>query len=93
MSDDEPIQAKHLPDDFFEDLKQRKNNKNQFVDSTTVQIKQPIEQLTIEDKIEADKAELLQVYNEYKGNISQTAKALTISRNTLYKRLKEIGIR
>lgn len=89
MSDDEPIQAKHLPDDFFEDLKQSKANENHTVDSKTVQI----EHLTVEDKIEADKAELLQVYNECKGNISQTAKALAISRNTLYKRLKEIGVR
>lgn len=89
MSDDEPIQAKHLPDDFFEDLKQSKANENHTVDSKTVQI----EHLTVEDKVEADKAELLQVYNECKGNISQTAKALAISRNTLYKRLKEIGVR
>ncbi len=93
MSDDEPIQTRHLPDDFFEDLKQNKINKKQLVNSETVQSEQTIEHLTIEDKISADRAELLLVYNEYKGNISQTAKALAISRNTLYKRLKEIGIR
>ncbi|MDX2368422.1 MAG: sigma-54-dependent Fis family transcriptional regulator [Colwellia sp.] len=93
MSDDEPIQTRHLPDDFFEDLKQSKINKKQVVNSETVQSEQTIEHLTVEDKISADKAELLHVYNEHKGNISQTAKALAISRNTLYKRLKEIGIR
>jgi transcriptional regulator of acetoin/glycerol metabolism len=96
MSDDEPIQAKHLPDDFFEDLKQNKININQVINNQHVQNEQPtqtIEHLTGEDKIEADRAELLQVYNEYKGNISQTAKALAISRNTLYKRLKEMNIR
>jgi transcriptional regulator of acetoin/glycerol metabolism len=93
MSDDKPIQTRHLPDDFFEDLKQNKTNRNQLVNSETIQSEQTIEHLTIEDKISADRAELLLVYNEYKGNISQTAKALAISRNTLYKRLKEIGIR
>ncbi|PKH85468.1 sigma-54-dependent Fis family transcriptional regulator [Colwellia sp. Bg11-28] len=93
MSDDEPIQTRHLPDDFFEDLKESKINKKQVVNSETVQSEQTIEHLTVEDKVSADKAELLHVYNEYKGNISQTAKALAISRNTLYKRLKEIGIR
>lgn len=37
--------------------------------------------------------ETLREYNQNKGNISRTAKALGISRNTLYKRLKEIGIK
>jgi transcriptional regulator of acetoin/glycerol metabolism len=90
MSDDNLIQKRHLPDDFFEDLKQ---NKIQLINSETVQSEQTIEHLTIEDKISADRAELLHIYNENKGNISKTAKALAISRNTLYKRLKEIGIR
>lgn len=93
MSDDEPIQTKHLPDDFFEDLKQNKINKNHVVNSKTFHTEQTVEHLSIEDKIATERAELLQVYNEYKGNISQTAKALAISRNTLYKRLKEAGVR
>lgn len=93
MSDDEPIQTRHLPDDFFEDLKQNKNDKKQFVNNEDMPTTPTIEHLTIEDKTSANRAELLQVYNQYKGNISQTAKALAISRNTLYKRLKEIGIR
>lgn len=93
MSDDESIQTKHLPDDFFEDLKQNKINKNHVVNSKTFHTEQTVEHLSIEDKIATERAELLQVYNEYKGNISQTAKALAISRNTLYKRLKEAGVR
>jgi len=100
MSDDEPIQTEHLPDDFFEDLKQNKiekhHNINNEANHETVQIKhteQLVEEVSIADKIAAEKAELLSIYNECKGNISKTAKALTISRNTLYKRLKEAGIR
>ncbi|WP_372983232.1 helix-turn-helix domain-containing protein, partial [Marinobacter sediminum] len=35
----------------------------------------------------------LQVYRECTGNVSETARQLSISRNTLYKRLRELGIR
>ncbi|WP_223271692.1 sigma-54-dependent Fis family transcriptional regulator [Colwellia hornerae] len=85
MADNKTIEKKHLPDDFFEDLKENKAKTNKNIDT--------IEQFTPVNNNSADQAELLQVYNEYNGNISKTAKALAISRNTLYKRLKEIGIR
>ncbi len=93
MSDDEPLQTKHLPDDFFEDLKRNKIDKNHTINNDPVQVEQIIEYMTIEDKISADRAKLLQVYKECKGNISKTARALAISRNTLYKRLKAIKVR
>ncbi len=35
----------------------------------------------------------LAVYNQNEGNISRTARALGISRNTLYKRLRDLGLR
>lgn len=38
-------------------------------------------------------AHTLRVYHECKGNVSNAAKELSISRNTLYKRLKELGVR
>lgn len=93
MSDGEPIQTKHLPDDFFEDLKQNKIIKQNVVNNKIAQSEHSTEHMTAKNKVSADRVELLQVYNKYKGNISKTAKALTISRNTLYKRLKEIEIR
>jgi len=37
--------------------------------------------------------ETLQVYRACTGNVSETARQLSISRNTLYKRLRELGIR
>jgi transcriptional regulator of acetoin/glycerol metabolism len=40
---------------------------------------------TVEDK-------LLKAYQANQGNISQTSKMLGISRNTLYRKLKSIGI-
>ena len=39
-----------------------------------------------------DKDELISVYTRFNGNKSKTAAALGISRNTLYKRLREIGL-
>jgi transcriptional regulator of acetoin/glycerol metabolism len=35
----------------------------------------------------------LQVYQQCMGNVSSTARELSISRNTLYKRLRELGVR
>ncbi|WP_336367528.1 sigma-54-dependent Fis family transcriptional regulator [Marinobacter sp. C2H3] len=35
----------------------------------------------------------LRVYQKHEGNISRTARELNISRNTLYKRLRELGVR
>ena len=97
MSDDEQIQKVHLPDDFFEDLNASKTSINQEDSLNSVQgehlVEHMVSHLNAEDKAAADKVELLQTYNLYKGNISKTAKALSISRNTLYKRLKEINIR
>jgi transcriptional regulator of acetoin/glycerol metabolism len=37
--------------------------------------------------------ETLRVYNKNNANISQTAKMLGVSRNTLYKRLRELNIK
>ncbi|MFT5757426.1 MAG: transcriptional regulator of acetoin/glycerol metabolism [Alteromonadaceae bacterium] len=101
MADNTPIQTQHLPDDFFEDIEQNKININVDIhkelakkpDNTRIKNEDTIEQLTSLNNVSAEKTELLQVYNEYNGNISKTAKALAISRNTLYKRLKEAGIR
>jgi len=41
----------------------------------------------------ASSDETLAAYNHHEGNISRTAKALGISRNTLYKRLRDLGLR
>ncbi len=46
------------------------------------------------EPIETDaEVDLLLLFQQHKGNISSLAKALSISRNTLYKRLKAEGIR
>ncbi|MRI34408.1 sigma-54-dependent Fis family transcriptional regulator [Endozoicomonas sp. OPT23] len=45
------------------------------------------------DSTENNDKETLRVFQQHKGNISQTAKILGVSRNTLYKRLKSLGIK
>ncbi|MCD5979728.1 sigma-54-dependent Fis family transcriptional regulator [Pseudomonas quasicaspiana] len=74
LADDEVIGTEHLPDDFFADLEM------------DLQDMQPVL---------CDKAQLREVENLDEllraagGNISQLAKRLGVSRNTLYKRLRE----
>lgn len=74
LADDEVIGTEHLPDDFFADLEM------------DLQGMQPVH---------GDKAQVREVENLDEllraagGNISQLAKRLGVSRNTLYKRLRE----
>lgn len=74
LADDEVIGTEHLPDDFFADLEM------------DLQDMQPVH---------GDKAQMREVENLEEllraagGNISQLAKRLGVSRNTLYKRLRE----
>jgi transcriptional regulator of acetoin/glycerol metabolism len=90
MADQSTIEPWHLPDDFFEDLKQS-------TQSSTVQQVEPMattgNDLVTQAASGDSDLELYRIYNEHKGNISKTARALNISRNTLYKRLKQQGIR
>ena len=74
LADDEVIGTEHLPDDFFADLEMSAQNMKPAV-SAGAQVRET------EDLNELLKAE--------GGNISQLAKRLGVSRNTLYKRLRE----
>ena len=78
MADDQPIQAEHLPDDFFADLQAMDEGKatNQHAGLAT-----------------AGDDDLASQFEACKGNISSLAKHLGVSRNTLYKRLREHGLR
>jgi transcriptional regulator of acetoin/glycerol metabolism len=74
LADDEVIGTEHLPDDFFADL------------GMDVQTMQPTFSGEAQVRETEDLHELLQATG---GNISQLAKRLGVSRNTLYKRLRE----
>lgn len=80
MADQEPISPEHLPDDFYTDLQPRVSHHK---DTT------PSVGLTAVEE-EEDLEQLLQRCD---GNLSQVARKLGVSRNTLYKRLREQGLR
>ncbi|PHN25253.1 Fis family transcriptional regulator [Pseudomonas sp. ICMP 561] len=74
LADDEVIGTEHLPDDFFADLEM------------DLQGMQPV----LSDKAQLSEVENLdELLRAAGGNISQLAKRLGVSRNTLYKRLRE----
>ena len=76
LADDEPISTEHLPEDFFADLDQEENR---------FETPEPyISQASLDSPEDLNR--LLQAAG---GNISQLAKRLGVSRNTLYKRLRE----
>ena len=76
LADDELISTEHLPDDFFADLQ---------MDSQLPQAPLPCNGKALLHSSE-DLNRLLEAVG---GNISQLAKRLGVSRNTLYKRLRE----
>ena len=78
MAQDQPIGVEHLPETFFSDLQ----------DGLT---------LASSDRLDAreqldDNTDLVQLLREAHGNISQLARRLGVSRNTLYKRLRAQGL-
>ena len=86
MCDQELVQEWHLPDDFFADLQTITSTQN-FAETTDVsatynqspQKKDPLNKT-------------MQVFNETSQNISKTARLLGVSRNTVYKRLRDANI-
>jgi transcriptional regulator of acetoin/glycerol metabolism len=78
LADDDVISAEHLPEDFFADLEM------------DTELSQPNETLNAK-AILASAEDLNELLQESGGNISHLAKRLGVSRNTLYKRLREQG--
>jgi len=64
---------------------------NVIYSANQLSIPEPQDQLTTEE-VTAD-SETSECYQRCNGNISKTAKALNISRNTLYKRLRLLGLK
>ncbi|REG83683.1 transcriptional regulator of acetoin/glycerol metabolism [Marinomonas pollencensis] len=72
MADEEVLEEWHLPDDFFEDL-HHKRSADTALENPADGTNEPLEDL------------IPRLLNEYKGNVSQTAKVAGVSRNTVYK--------
>jgi len=79
MAEEQQIGPEHLPDDFFADLKRASAPE------------QAPSEARIEESLD-DKEDLAAQLKACDGNISQLARRLGVSRNTLYKRLREQGL-
>ncbi|KPX05526.1 sigma-54-dependent Fis family transcriptional regulator [Pseudomonas syringae] len=76
LADEQPISTEHLPEDFLLDMGMDEDCREPVkTEESTVRLH------TTED--------LSQLFQAAGGNISQLAKRLGVSRNTLYKRLRE----
>lgn len=94
MADSNEIQPWHFPDDFFTDIEESTTAlEATSFDKTGENLPQEEEQGKASHSIPKVSDETLREYNLNKGNISRTAQALGISRNTLYKRLRKLGIK
>ncbi|MCW8348100.1 sigma-54-dependent Fis family transcriptional regulator [Vibrio sp. ZSDZ65] len=78
MSDTDTITIEHLPDDFLSDLEPSLISSPERI---------------IPQTLDSPPDDWLSVYEAQGRNISATAKVLNVSRNTMYKRLREHGIR
>ncbi|QSP93549.1 sigma-54-dependent Fis family transcriptional regulator [Marinobacter salinisoli] len=90
IADGEPIQLWHLPEDFLSQIDQAGSHP----DPVSV-AKQPGSNPSAHESpaISDGLSQTLKAYRQCMGNISRTARALSISRNTVYKRLRELGVR
>lgn len=95
MAEDDAIDFEHLPDDFFDDLKfdiaaLQANAQSDELTAEQQQSSQPRSDSIGEHATEED---WLVTYREHDENVSKTAKALGVSRNTLYKKLRDSGLK
>ncbi|MEH6451953.1 MAG: sigma-54-dependent Fis family transcriptional regulator [Psychromonas sp.] len=86
MSDNEAIDFQHLPDDFFADMDNNQNNVEALIINNNDTLKS-----TNSDLSAPGQEDIISVYQSLNGNISKTATQLGVSRNTVYKRLRESG--
>lgn len=106
MAEDEAIDFEHLPDDFFDDLKFDINELQQNTQSTNKQSSDAVtilvnDKSTVQNQSQAqtctsestDEDNWLAVYRQHDENVSKSAKALGVSRNTLYKKLRDSGLK
>ena len=86
IADGEDVQVWHLPEDFLAEFEATAGEK-----SETAILEPGVAGVEVEP--EDTLARTLKVYRKCTGNVSQAARELAISRNTLYKRLRELGVR
>ncbi|WP_038174937.1 sigma-54-dependent Fis family transcriptional regulator [Vibrio pacinii] len=93
MAGDETIQIEHLPDDFLHDLEQHQPTLTKTSSHSITLVSQQSAKSVGGLSPSVPDEDWLDVYEQSGRNVSATAKVLNISRNTLYKRLREQGLR
>ncbi|TBR45073.1 sigma-54-dependent Fis family transcriptional regulator [Marinomonas agarivorans] len=88
LAENDNIEAWHLPDDFFADIRQQQDSPSNLKADSHLETSNNITNKLAKKTNHTDN--LLAVYQRNNGNISRTAAELGMSRNTLYKRLKEL---
>lgn len=99
IADGEDVKVWHLPTEFLAELDQQGQD-----DPVSAGLDQAAGGGAVGNAGVADRraqmepdsdcaGRILGLYQAYKGNVSRTARELGISRNTLYKRLRELGVR
>ena len=82
--DDEAIQLHHLPDDFLEDAIEAQPPEVEKMSSVIAERPADKDDGNLQDITLAAMAQTLRLHN---GNVSTTAKALGVSRNTIYRKM------
>lgn len=106
IADGDDVSIWHLPEDFLAEYEAsaitRQTRPDRAVPGQTVAHRDTAVEPTTDAPNNAQQTapedidpltETLQVYRACTGNVSEAARQLSISRNTLYKRLRELGIR
>ncbi|MBU2875439.1 sigma-54-dependent Fis family transcriptional regulator [Marinobacter salexigens] len=95
IADDEDVQIWHLPADFLAGLDTTAPSTQPTTVTAPRALRQQQTKVDLREGSEEQNSHshTLRVYHKCKGNVSSAAKELSISRNTLYKRLRELGVR
>ena len=77
---------------FFDDLKDNTLPENQNVADPTPINHLPSQPAALEYK-DDDSRSMIECYKQCNENLTETAKLLGVSRNTLYKRFRQLGVK
>lgn len=94
MACEDPIDMWHLPDDFLREMEALGKEPVPATEPHS----EPLPLVATASRSENTKTggaatNILEIYSRYSGNVSRTARHLSCSRNTVYKQLKELGVK
>lgn len=90
IADGDDVQLWHLPEDFLADYEsQTRPERKPVFDASPYRESPQANDNSRNDTMD----QTLVVYRQCMGNVSRAARELAVSRNTLYKRLRDLGVR